>query len=157
MLQRLGDHVENCLAWARDAERRAAEPSNEALRADNKRMARTWRHLASSYQFVETLERFLLDAEKAKHARPPDPPSEFKFPPRKTVFGPDAIAMLAAAYDKAIEGQPASVHEMIAKGIISLATNGERDPDRLCHGALALLIRQLPSSLADPISKTPPP
>lgn len=142
MLQRLSEHIANCLERAADAERRAAEVSDEVVRLDNIRLARSWRHLASSYQFVESLERFLLDAENAEDARPPDPPSEtegIKFRPPGTVFDPDAIAVLTAVYSKAIEGQPASVHEVIAKCIIDLATDGERDPDKLCRGARARL------------------
>ena len=140
MLQKLGDHIANCLARAAEAERRAAEAPNEATRIDNEQMAKAWRHLASSYQFVENLERFLLDSEEAKSARPPDPPMETGdpiFPLRGATFDPKTIALLTAAYDKAIEGQPASVREVIARRIIELACEGERDVDKLCQGALA--------------------
>ena len=64
------------------------------------------------------------------------------FPPPGTVFDPDALAVLTAAYEKAVRGQPGSPHATIAERIIQLASEGERDPDRLCHGALALLIRK---------------
>jgi len=74
MLQKLGDHIANCLALAAESERCAAEAPTEALRIDHERMAKTWRHLASSYQFVESLERFLIDADKAIHAQPPTLP-----------------------------------------------------------------------------------
>ena len=40
---------------------------------------------------------------------------------------------------RAVDGQPAPVREMIAKHIIYLAAGGERDPDKLCEGALARL------------------
>jgi hypothetical protein len=36
-------------------------------------------------------------------------------------------------------GQPNIVKEVIAKRIISLARNGERDPDRLCDETLKTL------------------
>lgn len=136
MLQKLGGHIANCLTQAADAERRAAEASNEAVRADNETLARSWRHLAGSYRFVESLERFLLDAEKAKAARPPSETRVSKFPPFGIAFDPDSITVLTAAYNMAIEGQSASVHEIIAKGIIELASEGERDPDKLYRGAL---------------------
>jgi hypothetical protein len=64
------------------------------------------------------------------------------FPPPGTVFDPDALAVLTAAYEKAVREQASSLHETIAKRIIELASEGERDPDRLCHGALALSIRK---------------
>ena len=49
MLQKLGDHIVDCLARAAEAEWRAAEASNEAVRVDNEQLAKAWRHLASSY------------------------------------------------------------------------------------------------------------
>ena len=63
-------------------------------------------------------------------------------PPPGAVFERDAIAVLTAAYEKAVQEQAGSLHETIAKRIIELASEGERDPDRLCHGALALSIRK---------------
>ena len=64
------------------------------------------------------------------------------FPPPGTVFDPEALAVLTAAYEKADREQASSLHETIAKRIIELASEGERDPDRLCHGALALSMRR---------------
>src|SRR5215469_10773971 len=72
MLLKLSDHIANCLARAAETERHAAETSDEAARSDNELIAKTWRHLASSYQFVERLERFLLEADKRKAGRPSD-------------------------------------------------------------------------------------
>jgi hypothetical protein len=48
------------------------------------------------------------------------------------------------AYDKARKslhdtGQPRIVNEIIAQCMIALAEKGERDPDRLCAGALVAL------------------
>jgi hypothetical protein len=59
-------------------------------------------------------------------------------------FEPDAIAAMSAAMDKAcqsLEGasQPDIIKEIIAKGILDLARNGERDPDQLCDEALKVL------------------
>jgi hypothetical protein len=71
MLQKLGDHIADCLERASAAEQRGKETADPALRADNERMAASWRHLARSYEFVESLERFLLDTQRAK-ARPPE-------------------------------------------------------------------------------------
>ena len=68
-------------------------------------------------------------------------------PPLSTVFDPDALAVLTAAFEKAVREQAGSPHETIAKRIIELAREGERDPDRLCHGALALSMRK-PRSFA---------
>jgi hypothetical protein len=61
-------------------------------------------------------------------------------------FDPETLAILSAAYDKAIvglhdSGQPEIVREIIAKKIIALAMKGERDADRLCASALAAITR----------------
>jgi hypothetical protein len=70
MLQKLGDHITNCLTRAEDAERRSFEISDSETRDETKRMAKEWRHLARSYEFIESLERFLLDGHAAKNAFP---------------------------------------------------------------------------------------
>jgi hypothetical protein len=129
---------------AEAAERRAADASDIAVRCDNERLAKSWRQIANTFQFAESLERFPLDAEKAKSARPPDPPIEGKAGIASqqfagTVFEPDTIALLSAAYDKAVAqfgGQSPPDPETIAKQIITLASEGERDPDKLCRGAV---------------------
>ncbi|MGA9891023.1 MAG: hypothetical protein WBQ55_01355 [Xanthobacteraceae bacterium] len=74
MLQKLGDHITNCLTRAEDAERRGLETSDPDTKAETKRMAKAWRHLARSYEFIESLERFLLDGHAAKNALPARPP-----------------------------------------------------------------------------------
>jgi len=68
MLQKLGAQIADCWARAEEAERRASDATDPAVRADHERIAKSCRHLARSYEFVESLERFLLDAERAKAA-----------------------------------------------------------------------------------------
>jgi hypothetical protein len=70
MLQKLGDHIANCLARADDADRRASVASDLEIKAESERMASAWRHVAGSYEFIESLERFLLDGRTAKNALP---------------------------------------------------------------------------------------
>jgi hypothetical protein len=58
-----------------------------------------------------------------------------------TAFDPETVKGLCSAYDKARAslhdtGQPHIVNEVIARRIIALAKQGERDPDRLCAAAL---------------------
>jgi hypothetical protein len=73
VLQKLGDHIANCLARADDAERRGADASDSRTKAESERMAKAWRHLARSYQFVESLERFLLDGRTTRNILPAVP------------------------------------------------------------------------------------
>jgi hypothetical protein len=59
-------------------------------------------------------------------------------------FDAEAAAAMAEAYDKACRsmhdwGQPVIIGEIIAKRIIQLAADGERDPDELCERALKSL------------------
>jgi xanthine dehydrogenase iron-sulfur cluster and FAD-binding subunit A len=76
VLQKLGDHIEACLECAAKAERRAAETTDPDIKADYIALAGQWTHLARSYEFAESLERFLLDSQKAKDALRPQPPPE---------------------------------------------------------------------------------
>lgn len=61
-----------------------------------------------------------------------------------TSFPPDVVAIMGDAYERACRslhdtGQPDLVKEVIAKRIIKLANEGERDPRRLCEEALKAL------------------
>jgi len=63
---------------------------------------------------------------------------------RTTAFDTETVKTLCDAYDKARKslhdtGQPRIVNEIIAQRMIALAEKGERDPDRLCAGALIAL------------------
>ncbi len=72
---------------------------------------------------------------------------------RPTAFDPETLSMLCKAYEQTHKwlhdngqlhmlhdnGQLHIVNEVIAQRIIALAEKGERDPDRLCAGALTAL------------------
>jgi hypothetical protein len=60
MLQRLSDHIANCLARAAEAKRRAEESTDPRSRADFLQLEECWNCLAQSYEFSERLERFLV-------------------------------------------------------------------------------------------------
>jgi hypothetical protein len=68
MLHKSGDHVTDCIVRAADTERRAREATDSQLRQDLFDIAKRWRHLAESYQFVESLDRFIVD-QKSPRAR----------------------------------------------------------------------------------------
>ena len=55
MLQRLDEHIADALKRAEEAKKRAASASDPALRADNEMMARSWRTVARSFEFAESL------------------------------------------------------------------------------------------------------
>ena len=59
-------------------------------------------------------------------------------------FEPDVIEAMGAALEKACQSLNGSaqshlLREMVAKGIIAAARDGERDPDQLCEEALKAL------------------
>ncbi len=70
MLQKLDMHIADALARAAAAEARCAAGANASMCADYEALAKSWRHLAESYQFVETLERFLIDSRAGMGTRP---------------------------------------------------------------------------------------
>jgi hypothetical protein len=67
-----------------------------------------------------------------------------RFLDSNSVFGPDDLRAMTAAFDSALtklglkdRTDPAT--ELVAKRIIALAKRGERDPVKLCEGALSFL------------------
>jgi hypothetical protein len=67
MLLRLSEHIQECYERALQAE--AAARLEPAAQLHHVEMAKRWRYLAHSYEFVESLERFLLDLDKAAPLR----------------------------------------------------------------------------------------
>ena len=72
VLLKLSGHISNCLERAASAEQRAQDTANPEIRGDNEMLAQSWRHLARSYEFVESLERFLAETGRMKDAIPPE-------------------------------------------------------------------------------------
>ena len=67
MLQKLADHIAEAHNRAAEFEARAGQASNDGTRRHYLHLAKSWSNLAKSYTFVESLERFLLDAHCRKH------------------------------------------------------------------------------------------
>jgi hypothetical protein len=72
---------------------------------------------------------------------------------QNTAFGPDEIALLVAAYKAALHelgqaGQSDPVAEIVAKKIIDLAKQGERDLDQLRKRAVEALRDAPPDTAA---------
>ena len=76
--------------------------------------------------------------------------SVVRFLPRG-VFDDDATRAMGRAFDSALEllGEkfhPNVIHEVIARRIITAASKGERDPDRLRDTAIAAAKRRINSA-----------
>jgi hypothetical protein len=61
MLQRLGEYISACLQRADECRNAAASETDDRVRSQLLDLEQQWQHLAKSYEFIETLERFLLD------------------------------------------------------------------------------------------------
>jgi hypothetical protein len=69
MLQKLSHHIAACLERAADCRQRAAQSTDPAMKADLIDMEARWTELAGNYEFVESLERFVLSARQHGETR----------------------------------------------------------------------------------------
>jgi hypothetical protein len=64
MLQKLGDHIAACRERANTCIAAATTEKDERIRTQLLALAQQWEHVATTYEFVASLERFLLDQQK---------------------------------------------------------------------------------------------
>jgi hypothetical protein len=64
MLQKLGDHIANCIARAEECREAAAAEPDARVRSQLLNLETQWLHVAKSYEFIASLEIFLVDAQK---------------------------------------------------------------------------------------------
>jgi outer membrane protein TolC len=67
-LQQLGDRISACLERAEQCREAAASEIDERVRQQLLDLEQQWQQVAESYQFIESLERLLLD----QRALPPE-------------------------------------------------------------------------------------
>ena len=63
-LQKLGDHIRQCYERAAESAELASTERDERMKEKLLKIESTWIHLAKSYEFVQSLETFLLDAHR---------------------------------------------------------------------------------------------
>ena len=66
MLQRLSEHISACRDRSTEARQRANEATDPSMKAAFLQMEQRWLQLAQTYEFVQGVEAFLLDSQKAK-------------------------------------------------------------------------------------------
>jgi hypothetical protein len=77
-------------------------------------------------------------------------------------FDPETLRIMGLAYEMGLvtlqrtDGIVNPTREAVAQKIIDLAKAGERDPDRLCDGALKATQPMAPALISDPSSLPPP-
>jgi hypothetical protein len=64
MLQHLSGDVQLCLEHAADCDRIAADMSHPRSKQEYLTLARRWRKLAQSFQLVDAIDLYLMDAQK---------------------------------------------------------------------------------------------
>jgi hypothetical protein len=64
MLQKLGDHIADAHRRAAECEEAARRAPDEESRTNLDQMRKAWVRVAKAYEFVASLERFLIDAHK---------------------------------------------------------------------------------------------
>ena len=64
MLQKLDDHIRECRERAARCAERARKQRNKRMRDELFRLEAMWLHLATSHEFAQKLEAFLLDGDK---------------------------------------------------------------------------------------------
>jgi hypothetical protein len=78
MLRALAEHIRTCQRQAAECREKANEIANAAadlanteIKAAYLDMENRWIQLAQNYEYVESLERLLLDSQKSKDTEPP--------------------------------------------------------------------------------------
>jgi hypothetical protein len=69
MLEKLSEQIQDCYGRAADCAEQAAQASDEIRRSDFTIMERCWIHLAKSCEYMQELERLLLDCYRDKVQR----------------------------------------------------------------------------------------
>jgi hypothetical protein len=64
MFQKLGDHIAACRKRAAECEAAAKEANDPALQKNLVDLGVQWEHVAKTYEFVASLERFLTDQQR---------------------------------------------------------------------------------------------
>ena len=75
MLQKLSQQIAECYERAANCKRRAEQTTDTARKTELLDFERTWTHLAGSYEFVESLETFLLNARHHPTREPQHDPT----------------------------------------------------------------------------------
>lgn len=64
MLQKLGDHITACVERAEQCNAAWAAATDPLVQSQLSDLELQWRHVAKSYEFIASLEKFLLSAHR---------------------------------------------------------------------------------------------
>jgi hypothetical protein len=132
MLQNLAAEIVQCYERARQAREKAERAINGEFKADFLAAEKRWMALAQSYERQHQLSRRIGEFARQRNAGA----IVRMLREHGGAFDPDAIARLDVAYRATLHQLGLVDREdgatlMVARRIIDLATQGERDPERL--------------------------
>jgi hypothetical protein len=93
MLRQLGEYISACRRRAEECKEAAASETDDRIHGQLLDLEQQWQHLAQSYEFIETLGRFLL----ASHTLPPEDEKLLKDFPRNRKGPSSASGTLPSA------------------------------------------------------------
>ena len=140
MLKQPQEKIRHCYQRAAESHERAARATDAQAKTRYLAMEERWLRLARNYEFTESLSDFGAEARRhleercrARLARIND-----------NAFSPEDVTILIDAFEAALKALALKVREdpltlRVARYIIELAKQGERDPTRLCERTLAML------------------
>ena len=73
MLRQLGEHIQAARERAAECRQRALAATDEVLKAELLKLEQAWISLANNFESLQTMEEFLLDAQKSKGVEPNAP------------------------------------------------------------------------------------
>src|SRR5262244_2479223 len=128
MLKRPHDKIRHCYRRAAQCRERAAQAKDAEAKSKFLAIEERWLRVARSYEFTESLSDF--GAEARRHL-------EEKCPPRlahinDNAFAPEDVTILVEAFEGALT-------LCVARCVIDLGKQGERDPTRLRERTLEIL------------------
>jgi hypothetical protein len=132
MLQNIAAEISNCYERARQAREKAERAINDEFRADFLAAERRWLALANSYDLQHRLSRTIAEADRRRKAGA----VTRMLREQGIALDPDGVTRLTIAYHAVLHQVGLADREdaatlMVAKRIIDLAIQGERDPERL--------------------------
>jgi hypothetical protein len=140
MLQNLAAEIIHCYERARQAREKAELAANDEFKADFLEAEGRWLALAHSYGRQHALSRTVIEFDRRRNAGA----ITRVLREQRGVFEPDVIAWLDIAYHTVLDRLGLPDREdgatlVVAKRIIDLATQGERDPERLTAATIEAL------------------
>ena len=140
MLQNLAAEIINCYERARLAREEAERASNDDFKADFLAAEGRWLALAHSYELQHRLSRIVAEFDRRRKAGA----ITRMLREQGAAFGPVDVTRLTIAYHAVLHQLGLVDHEngatlIVAKRIVDLASQGERDPERLVATTLEIL------------------